>query len=140
MTSINYQHNIDMQQVFAQLAVDLQSGQQWWLTREEEALLELHNKQHRSVSSIRDRVLEVLDLDKPIDGKSLAMNPTQLLQRLEIKHPTNSQCKECAAVLREFLGEPKRINGCNKWRINIKDIAYGSNLQPIPQPDEDDGY
>jgi len=37
---INYQHGIDMQQVFAQLATELSDGEQWWLTPEEDRQLE----------------------------------------------------------------------------------------------------
>ncbi len=109
-----------MQQLFAQLAVDFNKNAQWWLTREEEQLLELHNKQHRNVSSIRDRILEALDLDYVNDSGLPALTPTQLLQKLDIKNPTNSQCKECASVLREFVGESKKIQGLYKWRIPFR--------------------
>ena len=37
LVQIDHQHNIDMQQVFAQLEVLLDAGQIWWLTDEEEA-------------------------------------------------------------------------------------------------------
>lgn len=120
VTSINYQHGIDMQQLFAQLAVDFTNDVQWWLTREEEQLLELHNKEHRNVSAIRERVLEALDLSRIHDINLPAMTPTQLLQKLEIKSPTNAQSKECAGVLREFVGESKKIQGYNKWRIPFR--------------------
>ena len=39
--AINFEHGIDMQQLFAQLAVDLEKGEQWWLTPEEEAQAQL---------------------------------------------------------------------------------------------------
>lgn len=120
VTSINYQHNIDMQQLFAQLAVDFQNGAQWWLTREEEQLLELHNKEHRNVSAIRERILEALDLNHVNDSGLPALTPTQLLQKLDIKNPTNTQSKECASVLREFVGESKKIQGQYKWRIPFR--------------------
>lgn len=139
VTSINYQHGIDMQQLFAQLAVDFQNGAQWWLTREEEQLLELHNKEHRNVSAIRERILEALDLDYVNDSGLPALTPTQLLQKLDIKNPSNTQCKECAAVLREFVGDSKKIQGQYKWRIPFRKDGW-SPLVPykaIPKSDED---
>lgn len=54
MTRINYEHGIDMQQLFAQLTVDFYKGEPWWLTREEEAQLETYNKERRSISVIRE--------------------------------------------------------------------------------------
>jgi putative DNA primase/helicase len=141
VTSINYQHGIDMQQLFAQLAVDFEQGAQWWLTREEEQLLELHNKEHRNVSAIRERILEALDLDHVNDSGLPALTPTQLLQKLDIKNPTNSQSKECAAVLREFVGESKKIQGQYKWRIPFRKDGWNTLLKPkAALDDEDDEY
>ncbi|MES2502289.1 MAG: VapE domain-containing protein [Pseudomonadota bacterium] len=136
ITSINYLHGINMQQLFAQLAVDFNNGTQWWLTREEEQLLELHNKQHRNVSSIRDRILEALDLDYVNDSGLPALTPTQLLQKLDIKNPTNSQCKECASVLREFVGESKKIQGVYKWRIPFKNDDWEPLIKLKAAPDD----
>jgi putative DNA primase/helicase len=137
VTSINYQHGIDMQQLFAQLAIDFANGAQWWLTREEEQLLELHNKEHRNVSAIRERILEALDLDHVKDAGLPALTPTQLLQKLDIKNPTNTQCKECASVLREFVGESKKIQGQYKWRIPLKKGCWEPMLPIKPSSDDD---
>jgi putative DNA primase/helicase len=132
VTSINYQHGIDMQQLFAQFAVDFQNGAQWWLTRQEEQLLELHNKEHRYVSAIRERILEALDLDHVNDSGLPALTPTQLLQKLDIKNPTNTQSKECASVLREFVGESKKIQGQYKWRIPFRKDGWEPLLPKEP--------
>jgi putative DNA primase/helicase len=139
VTSINYQHGIDMQQLFAQLAGDFQNGAQWWLTREEEQLLELHNKEHRNVSAIRERILEAIDLDHVNDSGLPALTPTQLLQKLDIKNPSNTQCKECAAVLREFVGDSKKIQGQYKWRLPFRKDGWDPLVpyKAIPKSDED---
>ncbi|MEI8363480.1 MAG: virulence-associated E family protein [Betaproteobacteria bacterium] len=137
VTSINYQHGIDMQQLFAQLTIDFNNDAQWWLTREEEQLLELHNKEHRNVSAIRERILEALDLDHVNDSGLPALTPTQLLQKLDIKHPTNTQSKECASVLREFVGESKKIQGQYKWRIPFKKDGWAPLLTPKVTTDDD---
>ena len=44
---LNYQHTIEMQQVWAQLYVAFQQGDQWWLTGEEEKQLAQINSRHR---------------------------------------------------------------------------------------------
>jgi putative DNA primase/helicase len=136
VTAVNYQHGIDMQQLFAQLAIDFTNGEQWWLTREEEALLELHNKNHRAISAIRERILDALDLDHINDGGLRAMTATELLQGLGIKVPTTTQSKESASVLRELLGESKKIRGSNKWRIPFKKEDFNVDLTPV----DDDIY
>lgn len=126
VTKINYAHGMDMQQIFAQIAVDFEKAEPWWLTPDEELMLEEYNKSHRSISAIRERVLDAIDLERRNQDGLPAMTPTELLSAIGIKNPTNSQCKECAAVLREFFGEFKRINGQNRWRVSLKRESWSA--------------
>ena len=119
VTKINYTHDIDMQQLFAQVAVDFKNGEAWWLTPAEEKCLEGYNRTHRAISAIHERVLEAVELDRVKDQNHPAMTPTELLRKIGIKNPTNAQAKECAGILRELLGESKRIKGQNKWRVPL---------------------
>lgn len=124
---VNFNHGIDMQQFFAQMAVEFHAGEQWWLTQAEEAMLEEQNKEHRSISVVHERILETVDTSRAGDANLPAMSPTELLVHSGIKYPSNSQCKECAAILREYFGESKRINGINKWRVPLRDTLAGNN-------------
>lgn len=119
VTKISYTHGIDMQQVFAQVAVDFYRGEPWWLSPSEEGCLESYNKSHRAISAIHERVLDAVDLERAQDPHLPAMTPTELLRKIGVKSPTNAQSKECAAILRELFGESKRIKGQNKWRIPL---------------------
>lgn len=141
VVKINYAHGIDMQQVFAQFVIDFNNGAHWWLTSEEEQLLESQNKHHRVISVIRERVLGVID--RTHNGNVRALTPIELLQEIGIQHPTNPQCKECAAVLREFFGDPKRINGANKWRVPLstkKNFHSPGSAAHQGSDDDDDLY
>lgn len=132
-TKINYEHGIDMQQLFAQLAVDLNKGKKWWLTQEEEAQLNSCNIEHQSVSVIRERLLEYLDPDLIGKDGNPAMTASKVLAELGVKNATNSQCRECGAILRELLGDPKKIRGLQKWRIPRK-----RDNSPLSSFDDDD--
>jgi len=123
VVEVNYEHGIDMQQLFAQLVVDYHAGKNWWLTREEELQLEAVNMEHRVVSVIRDRVLAYLNLERKDEEKLPALTATELLREIGIDHPSNPQAKECAAVLRENLGLPRKIQGQYRWRIPRADDA-----------------
>lgn len=139
LVSIKYEHNIDMQQVYAQLAVDFEKGEQWWLTHGEETLLELQNREHRSISVVREKLLEVLELDRGFNSGDPAMAPLDVLRELGFENPTNPQCKECASILRELFGESKRVNGMNKWRIPLR-VKPLVPLMVGPASDPNDGY
>ena len=118
---IDYQHGIDMQQLFAQLAVRFNEGDQWWLTGSEDSELAATNTEHQTQSVVRDLVMEALNLERKVNSGDLLMNPTILLQIAKIERPTNAQCKECGSILRELLGAPKKIKGLVKWRVPLRD-------------------
>lgn len=120
LIEINYQHGIDMQQVFAQLALDIESGKEWWLTKDEERLLEEHNSQHRSISLMRERLLNIIDLKKVGEAGNTAIGTVDLLAKLDVTHPTNGDTKELTAILRELLGPSKSYGGKQKWRVPFR--------------------
>ena len=130
VVEIDFNHSIEMQQVFAQLAVRLKAGDEWWLTPEEERELESLNARHRSFSLVDELLNEIVDWESDQPGATKSLTTTDLLNRAGIEHPTNPQAKECAAILRTHLGEPKRINGKMKWRVP---------LRPYGQDDGDEG-
>lgn len=135
--AINYQHDIDMQQVFSQLAVDFSKGAEWWLNKEEEHELDYRNSEHRSVSVIRERILEIVDLELRGEPNNPAMSSIEVLTDLGYDKPTNPQCKECAGILRELFGEPKKIRGTMKWRIPLRSTKASAHNTPINNDDAD---
>ena len=137
VTAIDYEHGIDMQQVFAQLAIDFDNGDRWWLMPHEEQLLEEQNRNHRRVSAIRERLMDRLDLDMPMEARP-ALTSTEVLRKIGISTPTNVQCKECCAALKELFGESKRIRGSNTWRVPLREYTYP--MSTGPEDVDDDEY
>ena len=118
LVKIDYQHDINMQQVFAQLYEALQQDATWWLTPDEDKRLDELNQAHKSVSVIEERVLTVLKPD--LSGEKWKnMTATEVLQAAGIGSPTNPQARECGSVLRRLYGRPKRSQGSDKWRVPI---------------------
>ena len=130
VADLNFRHDIDMQQLFAQLAVEVDRSAQWWLTRDEEERLEAWNRRHRTVSAIAEKLADFVVVDPAVGSKAVALTATEMLEVMGYERPTNPQAKECAAALRDLLGESKRINGINKWRVPLKEPDADS-LKPI---------
>lgn len=130
---INFNHNIDMQQVFAQLAVDYESGKEWWLTEEEEAMLEDVNNRHRTVNAIHERLYAIVDVDhnSGMQKEHVSLTPTELLRKIGIEYPSNPQCKDCVAFLRQYFGESKRNKGYDKWKVPLKTMEIVPILKPV---------
>ncbi|WP_257540717.1 virulence-associated E family protein [Sphingobium sp. CFD-1] len=138
--AINYMHDIDMQQVFAQLAVELESGAEWWLDSVLERALEKENQQHRMASVVEDLMMNAIDTEA--DGeKAGAFTASGVLIAIGIERPTNAQAREAGTILRRLFGEPKRIKGREKWRVPFldeggihhppPDVADRPNRKPI---------
>jgi len=126
-------HDIDMQQVFAQLAEDFEKGVQWWLPDEDERWLESFNKQHMATSAIEEKLMDVIDHDRLPSLQDRYMGTVELLQFAGIHSPRNPETKEAARVLRDKYGEPKKVGGSMKWRVCLRDKSHHDQT-------DDDGY
>jgi putative DNA primase/helicase len=139
--SVNYQHDIDMQQLFAQIAVEFHAREQWWLTQGEEMQLALVNADHRVVSMVRERLMAAIDTEPPAAAKTKAMSAIDMLQEAGIDKPTNPQCKECASILRELYGDSKKVRGIYVWRVVLADRGqFGSSGAASTTDVDDDLY
>lgn len=113
--SIDFNHDIDMQQLFAQAAERVAEGVQWWLTPDEEARLTDYNKRHRSLSAISERIRDFYDGRE--GNPTASKTPSEVLADIGINNPTNPQARECGAVLRELFGPPTRVQGRDRWKV-----------------------
>jgi hypothetical protein len=136
VAKINYQHGIDMQQLFAQLANDFANGAQWWLTPDEELMLEQHNNAHRVVSAVREYILNAIDANPAKGAHFPALTAIEVLQTIGLKFPSNIQCKECAGILRELFGDSKKVNGKVTWRVPLRHCQTAAT----PELDDADLY
>ncbi len=116
VTSIDKQHGLPMQQVWAQLLMRYEAGEPWWLSKDEEVLLERHNQTHRSASAIRDGITENLDFSAD-KSRWQRKTPLQVLNDLGYERPDNPLTRECGAILREMFGEPTRSQGMTRWLV-----------------------
>ena len=118
--ALDFNHTIDMQQLYAQLASDYRRGEQWWLTSAEMRELTAYNLKHRAVSAIGERVAEYIDPEMTGFVGGTPMTAIEVLLEIGIANPSNAQCKECGTVLREIYGPPKRIQGRDRWRVHAR--------------------
>lgn len=133
---IDFAHGTDMQQVFAQCVAELAGGAIWWLTLEENALLETQNEAHRSFSAVHDLLDAVIDPEPGDAAQHRALTATEALQAAGMERPGNGQAKEAAAILRERFGESKRINGRDKWRVPLRRDVSLTGLPDESEPRE----
>lgn len=117
--SLDFKHGIDMQQLFAQLAVQLEAGEQWWLTSEEEQLLDQQNSAYLAVSVVRDRLSQYLDYaSRKVEPHEVEhMTTTQILECIGFKAPSTAQVREATPIFRAEFGPRKKVQGKEGWKI-----------------------
>lgn len=115
--SLDFRHDIDMQQVYAQLSMDVKRGEPWWLTQAEDQALAAYNLKHRAVSAIAERIKDFLNIEASGGSLGTYMTATELLTAMGTTNPSNPQAKEAGATLREHFGPPKRVQGKDKWKL-----------------------
>lgn len=120
---LDYDHAVDMQQLYAQLLTEVEAGAPWWLIGPEEDALAAWNARHMAVSAIAEQLDERLDLDLIGKRPLPTMTASEVLKVIGYDRPTNPQAKECAAALRDRLGEPARIQGRMCWRVPLRDAT-----------------
>lgn len=118
VVKLDYQHSIDMQQLYAEIVVRIGEGAEWWLSKKEEAKLEEANQRFRAVSAIEERLLEQLS-EQEADAKY--RTAIQVLKAIGIANPSNAQCREAGQVLRSRYGPPKRVQGRSCWKVSLKE-------------------
>jgi hypothetical protein len=47
------------------------------------------------------------------------MTAIEVLEEVGVQRPTNPQCKECASILRELYGDPRKVHGRYVWRVAL---------------------
>lgn len=136
--SINYEHDIDMQQVWAQVYHEFQNNpnlSEWWLNPAQEEELARLNQHHSVVNAISDLLSSQLDFDAaPLMWRK--MSASELLKDVGIDKPSNGQSRECGAFLREHCGEPRKVKGYMSW--NVPPIK--GSWSPFPKPAKKHNY
>lgn len=134
---LDFDHGIDMQQLFAQLALRVEEGEQWWLTPIEEKQLEEQNDQFRAVSVIEERLKERIHPDQ---SRAKYKTALQVLNEIGIGSPSNAQCRECGGLLRSMFGQPHRVRGRDKWRVALTAEGWTPPLALMDPEDDDEIY
>ena len=108
--SINFNHGIDMQQLWAEVkdTMYVPGQKNWFLTPDERKMLDSSNEDYRTQSSVEDLVLQHVTFDSK-STKPVQM--TELLRDLGISNPRMPDFKEASRVLAMNGLLPRKSNG-----------------------------
>lgn len=119
VVAIDFKHGIDMQQIFAQLKVKLDAGEQWWLTPEEEDLLDSYNESFKAVDLVEEMILAWLG--PKLESRSDAfMSAADVLAFVKYPNINSSTSRDAGRVLRKLYGEPRKSSGKMGWDVYFR--------------------
>ena len=85
---ILFEHNIDMQQLWAQVLTKYRNNEIWWLDRDEEKILAQYNEQHIKTCPYRELILEMFIIPKigeeDAHKKNTQLGSTEIYKMLKL--------------------------------------------------------
>lgn len=105
--NINYKHDIDMQQFWAEIKTLYQAGESWFLNGDELAGLNESNEEFMAVDPIKEMLQTKLDWDA---DKSLWSwkTATEVCQMISMMHPSRADATRVGVVMKKDMGCPGR--------------------------------
>ncbi len=116
VTGVNYTHDIDVQQLWAEVASLFRDGERWWLERDEEAALEGVNREHEAIDPLEEMLQQRFDWKRP--GQGTEMTATDVLMLVGYDRPNKTQATDCSRLLQKMTGgKPRRTATSRLFRM-----------------------
>lgn len=122
VTYINYEHDIDMQQLWAEIKILYDNGESYRLTSQEQDLLNLSNKEHECINPLKELLFNLYWWDSP---NKRWMTATQIIQDMELI-PDKSKTNNLANILRQSNIESRKSNKGTQYYIPYKKSPHSS--------------
>jgi putative DNA primase/helicase len=108
-SEIDYRHEIDMQQLWAQMAELYRAGERWYFDKAEEEKLSQNNWQFEQADEIQDLLQKGFDwgsYETDVElGNAAYMSATEALQKCGVELPTHAQAIRAGQALCQLTGK-----------------------------------
>lgn len=105
VTAVDYQHDIDMQQVWAEAMHQVEENETWWLTPDENQVVGEHNEAFRSVDRVEEMILQAYDCDAL---PSRHLSASQVLAEIGVVGAKVGEMRKAAVILEKLFASSKR--------------------------------
>lgn len=101
---LDHSHNIDMQQVWAQVHNLWINGAGYYLTPDEMNQLNGHNEEFTAVDPVEELIISRFDWDVKLEYWSDWMSATDVLKHCGYDRPTKADATSCGTIIRKLNG------------------------------------
>lgn len=135
---LDHDHDIDMQQLWAEVYALYRDGEQHWLTPEENAQLAASNMNHENTDPYEEELLMKFDWSAPRSEWTTHMSATEILKSVfGLRDPGLRECRRVGTVLRRLTGRDPVIAG--KARLSQHTLPPKIESSGFDDLDFDDG-
>lgn len=100
VSAVNYQHGIDMQQVWAEALSEVEAGHSWHLNPAENQLIGEHNESFRSMDRVEEMILASYDTGMP---SCRYVTASDVLAEIGVTQPRQADTRKATGVLRKLF-------------------------------------
>lgn len=133
--SLDFNHCIDMQQVWAEVLTLVKAGERWYLDDDEQAILDRQTEDFETSDPIEDLLTSRLDPHRK--AAIVEYSATALLREIfGISMPTSKQVNRAGKVLREMGFKQRRTKTARFWLIPKpwnENPSYGPGVSPVTE-------
>lgn len=122
-SGIDYNHSVDMQQVWAEIAELYKKGESWWLGGDFFDKVNQSNEDFTVLDPIEEKIRETYDWDEALRvGNWERKTIGEVLSEIGIDRPNRYELNGCAAVIRKLSGGIgwKKSNGKKLFSVPKK--------------------
>lgn len=114
ITSVNQDHDIDMQQLWAEVYTWFKNKEEWWLSDVEEMKLKKSNDDHQQSHPVDELIMSRYNFGSPIRR---SLSTTEVLIELGFERPTKTQLNDATALMEKRFGKKVRSNGNRVYKV-----------------------
>ncbi len=118
---INYNHDIDMQQLWAEVQEYYKQGHKWWLEPHELLMLNEHNEEYLQIDPIEEKILSSYSLTDNYSKREITA--TDVLIEIGFDRPTKAQVNTASKVLKKYFGDAERRKNGRFYNIPVKNTG-----------------
>lgn len=107
VSAVDYEHAIDMQQVWAEALHQVEAGTIWWLTPEENRAICEHNETFRNVDRVEELIRQAYD---PESLPSRYLSASQVLEEVGVLGAKAGDMRHAGVILRKLFKWTKKNN------------------------------
>lgn len=127
--SIDFDHDLDIQQVWAEVYSCWLKNSITWLSQDEMDILNKTNLEHEQIDPFEERILEIFDFSINWKTQSkIEMTATEVLIKIGYKTPSRSDATRMGKILTKLTGNhPRRTNTSRLYPLPSLKIEFSKN-------------